>query len=161
TAAVVSLDGQFTSVNYGSCSNSADAITLTLSAPAPTALVNGLTVQCKVNTPNTTTTPTLFVNSLGAPHTIVKAGNSGQAALVANDIMANMIATFRYDAGTTTWELQNPQQQPASGIQTINSNGGANQTIAGAGPITIVDAGSTHTVHCDTCQTSPTATTVG
>jgi hypothetical protein len=112
TTPVISLDPQFTVNSYGTCTNTADVVTLT-PADAPTALANGLTVACKFSAANTTTTPTLNVNSLGAK-TIVKAGTSGQAALVANDILTNMVATFKYNAATTTWELQNPQQLAAT-----------------------------------------------
>ena len=141
TTPVISLDGQFTSVNYATCANTADVITVTL-APAPTSLVTGLTVQCKVSGANTTTTPTLNVNALGA-HTIVKGGNSGQAALAANDLLTNMVARFTYDAGTTTWELQNPQQL-ASGAGTVTS-------IATTLPITGGTITTTGTIACATC----------
>lgn len=138
---VVSLDGQFTSVNYATCTNTADALTVTLT-PAPTALVTGLTVQCKVSGANTTTTPTLKVGALTA-HTIVKGGSAGQATLVANDLLTNMVARFTYDAGTTTWELQNPQQG-GSGTGTVTNI--ATTAPLGGGPIT-----TTGTLTCTTC----------
>ena len=138
---VISLDGQFTSVNYATCTNTADALTVTLS-PAPTSLVNGLTVQCRSSAANTTTTPTLKVGALTA-HTIVKGGSSGQQPLVANDILTNMAARFTYNATASTWELQNPQQL-AAGSGTVTS-------IATTSPITGGTITTTGTIACATC----------
>ena len=138
---VISLDGQFTSVNYATCTNTADALTVTLS-PAPTSLVNGLTVQCRSSAANTTTTPTLKIGTLTA-HTIVKGGSSGQQPLVANDILTNMASRFTYNATATTWELQNPQQL-AAGSGTVTSI--ATTAPIGGGPIT-----TTGTLTCATC----------
>jgi hypothetical protein len=138
---VISLDGQFTSVNYATCTNTADALTVTLS-PAPTSLVNGLTVQCRSSAANTTTTPTLKVGTLTA-HTIVKGGSSGQQPLVANDILTNMAARFTYNATASTWELQNPQQL-AAGSGTVTS-------IATTSPITGGTITTTGTIACATC----------
>ncbi len=115
---VTTLDPQFTTYSYGACTNTADALTMT-PTDTPTSLADGLTVACLSSAANTTTTPTLKVGTLAAK-TIVKAGTSGQAALVANDILTNMVATFKYNATATTWELQNPQQASgASGITSI------------------------------------------
>ncbi len=114
---VTTLDPQFTTYSYGACTNTADALTMT-PTDTPTSLADGLTVACLSSAANTTTTPTLKVGTLAAK-TIVKAGTSGQAALVANDILTNMVATFKYNATATTWELQNPQQ--ASGVSGITS----------------------------------------
>ena len=141
TNPVISLDGQFTSVNYATCTNTADALTVTLS-PAPTSLVNGLTVQCRSSAANTTTMPTLSVNGLTA-HTIVKGGSSGQQPLVANDILTNMAARFTYNATASTWELQNPQQL-AAGSGTVTSI--ATTAPIGGGTIT-----TTGTITCTTC----------
>src|SRR5689334_4337140 len=58
-----------------------DTYTATL-APAPSALTTGMTIHLTVTNANTSTTPTLNINSLGAK-TIVK---NGSAALVAGDI---------------------------------------------------------------------------
>lgn len=163
TTPVISLDGQYTSQTYAACTNTADALTVTLPL-APTSLVTGLRVQCKSSAANTTTTPTLNVNGLGA-HTIVKAGNSGQAALVANDILTNMVASFVYDATSTTWELQNPQQPAASGTSTICSgtitlNPGAvsSNTCSSAATGTCAGLATTDNIMVD-FNADPTATT--
>ncbi len=141
TTPVISLDGQYTSVNYATCTNTADALTVTLS-PAPTSLANGLTVQCRSSAANTTTTPTLKVGALTA-HTIVKGGSTGQQPLVANDILTNMASRFTYNATATTWELQNPQQL-AAGSGTVTS-------IATTSPITGGTITTTGTIACATC----------
>lgn len=96
-------------------SASSTAYVITLS-PVPTSLTNGMIVHAKIVTANTTTTPTLNVNSLGAK-TIVKNNN---AALVIGDIGANMYCTFIYDSTNTVWVMQNP---PVSTFTaTTNSN---------------------------------------
>lgn len=81
-----------------------DAIVATFTN-APT-LVEGLTVVVKSTGANTSTTPTLNVNALGAV-TIVK--GSG-VALEAGDIAGSRhYCEFRYDATNTVWVLMNPQ----------------------------------------------------
>ena len=147
TTPTISLDGQFTSVSYATCTNTADVLTVT-PVPTPTALVNGLTVQCKSSAANTTSTPHLIVGSLGS-RVIVKSGVTGQAALVANDILTNMVARFTYDLATTTWELQNPQQGAA---------GTAVTSVTGTAPI-VSSGGTTPAISCPTCitETSPSA----
>lgn len=142
TTPTISLDGQFTSVNYAACTNTSNALVVTLT-PAPTALVNGLTVQCKSSAANSSTTPTLNVNGLGA-HTIVKPGTSGQAVLANNDILTNMVARFTYDSGTSTWELQNPQQ---------GASGTSVTAVTGTAPI-VSSGGTTPAISCPTCITA-------
>lgn len=84
-------------------SASSTAYTATLS-PVVTSLTNGMTVRVKIGSANTTTTPTLNVNSLGAK-TIVKGVTT---ALAVGDIAASMYCTFVYDSTNTVWVLQNP-----------------------------------------------------
>lgn len=84
-------------------SASSTAYTATLS-PAPTSLSDGMVVRVKIGVANTTTTPTLNVNGLGAK-TIVKLGGT---ALAASDISAGMYCTFIYDLTNTRWVMQNP-----------------------------------------------------
>src|SRR5205823_2187306 len=85
-----------------------NVMTATLS-PAATALVAGLEVDVLPNLANTTTTPTLNVNGLGAK-TITKLGT---AALAAGDYSTTAIAKFIYDG--TEWQLQNPQTSSGGG----------------------------------------------
>lgn len=84
-------------------SASSTTYTATLS-PAPTSLTDGMVVYVKIGLANTTTTPTLNVNGLGA-RTIVKGTST---ALTAGDILAGQYCTFIYDLTGTRWVLQNP-----------------------------------------------------
>lgn len=83
----------------------AGAVNVMTAAPSPalTSLVTGQEVRVLANLANTTTTPTLNVNGLGAK-TIVKNGSS---VLSAGDITTTIVATFLYDG--TNWQLRNPQ----------------------------------------------------
>lgn len=82
-------------------SGSTTAYTCTFS-PVPASLVAGMHYFVKIDVTNTTTTPTLNPNSLGAT-TIVKGVNS---ALSAGDLVANQIAHLVFDG--TNFVLQNP-----------------------------------------------------
>jgi len=82
-------------------SGSSTAYVITLS-PAPTSLTAGMHIYAKIINANTTTTPTLNANGLGAK-TIVKGVNT---ALVPGDIAANMFCDFVYDG--TNLVLQIP-----------------------------------------------------
>ena len=82
-------------------SGSTTAYVITLS-PAPTSYTAGMVVYAKIVNANTTTTPTINVNGLGAK-TIVKFVST---ALSAGDIGANSFNTFIYDG--TNFVLQNP-----------------------------------------------------
>ena len=81
-------------------SSSTTAYTIALS-PIPTSLTAGMIVFAKIISANTTTTPTLNVNSLGAK-TIV---NSNGSAVVVGQIGANSFNTFMYDG--TNLVIQN------------------------------------------------------
>ena len=82
-------------------SGSSTAYVITLS-PVPTSLTAGMEVYAKIVNSNTTTTPTLNVNGLGAK-TIVKITST---ALAVGDIAANQFCKFMYDG--TNFVLQNP-----------------------------------------------------
>lgn len=86
-------------------SGSSTAYTATLS-PVPTSYTNGMIVYVKIGIANTTTTPTLNVNGLGAK-TIVKGVNT---SLAVGDISANQFCTFQYD-GTNMVYLNPPVTQ--------------------------------------------------
>lgn len=100
TAGVATIDAN---VRFyaADASASSTAYTATLS-PVPSAYVTGQTFRIKFINANTTTTPTLNLNGLGAK-TIVKGVSS---ALLVGDITANMIGTVSYDG--TNFVLQNP-----------------------------------------------------
>lgn len=84
-----------------------------------TALSSGTIITFNPVAANTTTTPTLNVNSLGAK-TITRFGN---AALGANDLVIGTTAVVIYNSGGSgTWQLLNP-----AGSASIN----AAQTFAG------------------------------
>ena len=87
---------------------------VTLTPPA-TALTAGLEVDFLPVAANTTTSPTLNVNSLGAV-AITKSGG----ALAANDLTHTTIAKVIYDGAN--WELQNPQTSTASAIASGTAN---------------------------------------
>lgn len=95
-------------------SGSSTAYTVTLS-PVPTSYTNGMIFYVKIGLANTTTTPTLNVNGLGAK-TIVK---STSTALIVGDIAANMFCTFIYDG--TNVVLQNPTANTPSAITKYTS----------------------------------------
>lgn len=79
-------------------SGSSTAYTVALT-PVPTSLTDGMVIYVKLVNANTTTTPTLSLNSLTA-HTIVKGSN---IALAVGDIANNMRCTLMYDLANTIW----------------------------------------------------------
>jgi hypothetical protein len=83
-------------------------------------------IYAKIVNANTTTTPTLNPNSLGAK-TIVKGVST---PLVVGDIAANMFCTFIYDG--TNFVLQNPSQ-----AITYNTGQVARTTVSGSGTLAI------------------------
>lgn len=95
----VSQTGEETYIADTSASSTAYVATL---VPAVVAYVTGMVIRVKMINANTTTTPTLNVNGLGAK-TIVKLVST---ALAVGDIAANMYCTFIYDG--TNFVLQNP-----------------------------------------------------
>ena len=99
---------------YAADTGGADAAVVTLTPPA-TALTAGLEVDFLPVAANTTTSPTLNVNSLGAV-AITKSGG----ALAANDLTHTTIAKVIYDGAN--WELQNPQTSTASAIASGTAN---------------------------------------
>ena len=94
---------------YASGGGTANAQTVTLT-PAVTAWTAGLSFCWLPSNANTTTTPTINPNSLGAK-TITK---YGQNALVANDLVTTSVACVIYDG--TDAELQNPNTSVAAGL---------------------------------------------
>jgi hypothetical protein len=101
-------------VGYAAGGGTANAQTVTLT-PAPASISAGFTVNWLPSNANSSTTPTLSVNS-SSPATITKVGG---AALAASDLTTTAIATAKWDG--TDWELQNPQTTSSSG-PTTNQN---------------------------------------
>lgn len=131
---------------YIAGAGSVNVMTATL-VPAVTALTAGLRVQVLPNLANTTTTPTLNVNGLGAK-TITK---KGAAALAANDYTTTQIADFEYDG--TEWQLMNPQ--------TVTAGGGISSYCAGRGYVApaAVASGTTNYYACQNFSTSSAVST--
>jgi len=117
-----------------------DAITATAN-PAPTSLVNNLTVLIEAVGANTTTTPTLDLNGLGAV-IIVKGSGS---ALVAGDIPgANYRMELSYDAGTARWVLMNPYINRAGVVTLTGTETLTNKTLTTPTIASMVNANHTH-----------------
>lgn len=93
---------------------SVNVMTATL-VPAATALSTYLWVSGTPNLANTTTTPTLNVNGLGAK-TITKCGTT---ALVAGDYTTTAVAELMYDG--TEFQLMNPQSVGCAGGGSVSS----------------------------------------
>lgn len=116
-------------------SASTTAYVATLS-PVPTSLTDGMLVYIKMDVANSTTTPTLNVNGLGAK-TIVKLAGT---ALAVSDIAANMYCTFMYDLGNTRWVMQNPIANASTFVGTFKQGVG---TRSATGTQTVTHGGST------------------
>ena len=98
-----------TGVYHGTAGGTVDAITTTLS-PAPASLTDGLTAVVEAAGANTSTTPSINFNSLGAK-TIVK--EDGQALLAGDIPGAGFKALLVYDAGNDNVVLLNPSTRTA------------------------------------------------
>lgn len=99
---------------YAISTNVSDAYSVTLS-PTISSYADGLVVRFLPSAANSTTTPTLNVNSLGAG-TIVKQNNG---ALAANDLVTTNVAVVVRKG--TTWQLQNPQTSSGGGGTTVST----------------------------------------
>ena len=94
-----------------------DAITATFS-PAFTSLAAcaGYVLALPLTGANTTTTPTLNIDGLGAK-TIVKGSNEAMA--VANIPGADFVGLFVYDASLDKFQMVNPYSAPASQLSVL------------------------------------------
>lgn len=115
---------------YGADSGAVNVMVVTLS-PIPTSYTAGMVIKTKANHTNTTTTPTINVNGLGA----VTIQKNGTSALVAGDILINQVITLMYDG--TVFQLQNPPALTPplatiykSGIDTSRNMGTTSGTLA-------------------------------
>ena len=90
--------------------------------------------------PNTSVTPTLNVNGLGAKK-VLRFGNH---ALAANDLTTNALALLIYDG--LYWELLNPQ----TAMNNVTS-------VVATAPL-VSSGGVSPTISCPTCTTTPTLT---
>lgn len=106
TAAATSLGAQDTGPGgYSTTTGLVNVLAATM-APAVTSYVAGLEISILPNLANTTTTPTINLNGLGAKN-ITKLGT---AALVAGDLSTTAVAWMVYDG--TQFQLLNPQTSP-------------------------------------------------
>jgi hypothetical protein len=127
------LDPATNVVLAANCAGTANAITATF-APAVTSLVNGLTVEVRAASANTTATPTFQANA-SAAKTIVK--GSG-VALVAGDISgAGHWLTLTFDSTLDKWVLGNPAMGLGVAMKGINTDIVALNAIASinGGPV--------------------------
>jgi len=132
--------------NYGIAGGTVDAITATIAVGA--AYADGMIVRIQATGANTSATPTLNVNSIGAK-TIVKLGNM---PLSAGDIPgADFVAQLHYDLSLDKWVLENPA--PTDNISGARKNllmtapgNAASITITADGIVVASSAGVTRTL---------------
>lgn len=99
-----------TSLNYGGTSaGSSDAYTISLPV-APASYVTGMTVTFKADRNNTSTSPTINVNGLGAKNMRQK---DGATTLLADDIIAGQIVFLQYNG--THFDYINPRYPNLTG----------------------------------------------
>ena len=110
-AAALIGTSDFTPNAYIATTGAVNVMVATLS-PAATALVAGLEINVLPNLANTTTTPTINVNGLGAKN-ITKLGTT---ALAVGDMTTTAVASLIYDG--TQWQLKNPQTSAGGGTTT-------------------------------------------
>jgi hypothetical protein len=140
-------------VIYGTGAGTANAQTWAhLSGPTITAYTNGMLVAWIPAASNTSTTPTLSLDST-TPATIVRvnattSGGSGPAfgPLAANDIYIGGWAMAMYNASVSEWILLNPTSGGGGGSGTVTA-------VTGVSPVTST-GGTTPAIGCATCVTS-------
>ena len=110
-------------ISLGTAGGTANALTAT-SAPTIAAYAAGQQFLIYVASTNTTTTPTLNVNALGAK-TIKKYIGTTKVAVVAGDLVASTFAILAYDG--TDIILMNPAA--SNKVNAIGSVGGGTQDI--------------------------------
>jgi len=120
---------------YAADSGVQNAAVVTLS-PVPASLAPGLEVHFMPKYANSTTTPTLNVNGLGAK-TITKLGTT---ALAVNDLTTTAIAKVIYDG--TYWQLENPQTNESAAGTVTGSGLTSGNVITGNGGSAIQDSGT-------------------
>lgn len=126
-------------VNYAAESGAADVYVVTLS-PALASLADGSLVNFKASATNTTTTPTLNVNGLGAK--VIK--KQQNVALAASDIVTNGMVSVRYNTDCTCWQmLSQPGTAPSGSGTVTGSSLTSNHVIKGGGSAAIAVSGCT------------------
>lgn len=124
-------------VRFGVAGGTVDVITLAVT-PAPASLTNNLRVYFEASGANTTPTPSLNVDGLGAK-TIVK--GSGSALLVGDISGANVRVDVVYDVSLGKWILLNPDDANKAEIQA-----GSLVYVEAAGLVNVMTAAYTPTI---------------
>lgn len=144
-------------VRQGIAAGTVDVITATVS-PAPAALTNNLCVLIEATGANTSTTPTLNLNGLGAK-TIVRIFGGISIPLGVKDIAgANHKMMLAFDLSLDAWVLLNPSLlpqlttaqrdavTPTAGMIFYNTTISRYQWFVGGSWLDIVDTNSTDTL---------------
>ena len=125
--------------NYGIAGGTVDAITATIAVGA--AYADGMMVRVQAAGANTSATPTLNVNSIGAK-TIVKLNNQ---PLIAGDIAgADFVAQLHYDSSLDKWVLENPATATPA-IPSITASVASNALTVGLNPVPLTFRSTTLT----------------
>lgn len=134
--------------NYAIAAGTVDAITANVAVGA--ALADGMTVRIQTTGANTSATPTLNINGIGAK-TIVKVSN---AALVAGDILgADYVAQLHYDSSLDKFVLENPAQ---TSLPSITASVASNALTIGLNSCPLSFRSTTLTSGAPVTRLSPT-----
>lgn len=153
---------QGSAFNFALAAGAADAYTVALT-PVPTSYTDGLLVTMTANHDNTTSSPTLNVNGLGAK-TITLWGNN---SLLPSDIMTDSSYIFIYNADDDIFELINPTVSSAntslvqSNTHNISADSGvANAYVAALIPAPVVALQTGMLVYLEVANTNTGASTL-
>lgn len=153
---------QSSSFNFGVSGGAADAYTITLN-PVPSSYTDGLLITMTANHDNTTVSPTLNVNGLGAK-TITLWGNG---SLLPSDIMTDSSYIFIYNADDDIFELINPTVSTANTSLVQNNthnisadSGVANAYVAALVPAPVVVLQTGMLVYLEVANTNTGASTL-
>jgi len=141
---------QISGAQYAASTNTADAYSVTLS-PTIATYADGLTVRFLPSASNTTTTPTINVNGIGASTVTLMSGS----AVAAGDLSTSAVASVVRKG--TTWQLQNPQVSSGGGGSgtAVNHNGGSTEaTLNISGMDVQVCSDSSGSGTAQSCNTS-------
>ena len=113
-------------VPYGYCQTGADTVAKVVTvSPSVTELTTGLTIAVKFQYANTSTNPTLNVNSLGAK-SIKRYGTTAAGTSAASSWNANSVVMLTYDG--TYWMLNDWENTTYSGMTDAEYQAGTSTT---------------------------------
>lgn len=162
-ASVTAAQVQQGAFNFATSGGSADAYTITLS-PAPVSYTDGLPVSLMAAFTNTTTSPTLNVNGLGAINIEV----NGLSPLI-GDIQINNVYQLVYNSNGNFFTLLNPSETFADAVllQQNFYNRGTDTGVSNAYVTTIAPnlsaipiAGAFYWVNIDNSNSGPSTLTI-